>query len=68
MAGVGAHHRAGDRDLGKLEGDGAGVAQALLWHAVRSRSANGAFGMCRCWADENEKIEDWLIALTKATK
>lgn len=22
----GAHHRAGDRDLGKLEGDGAGVA------------------------------------------
>jgi hypothetical protein len=25
------------------------VAQALLWRAVLSRSANGAFGMCRCW-------------------
>jgi hypothetical protein len=29
------------------------VAQALLWRAVLSRSANGAFGMCRPWRTDN---------------
>lgn len=38
----------------------------MFWHALRSRSANGAFGMCRCFLTKTGILEVVKSELVKS--